>query len=194
MPAAKKELAPGKSNLVELAMNTTHMCKTDFEVSSETGKVRCRTCLTAGGYEPWILRSSAQAHLKSEHHRECETAKKRYEETRERLNQTFHHDVEHSAAMWDEFLTPKAIPSIQVNARETVAPAHPVLVEQECEQEGWLHDFINHTNISCPEADRRDRSLDEWLAATFGEAVLLGQDEDDETVTSVLNAACLSFT
>ena len=194
MPAPKKELPPGECNSAELATTVTHTYKTDFEISSETGKVRCRTCLTAGGYEPWILRSSAQAHLKSEHHHERETAKKRYEETQERLNQTFHRDAERSAAMWDTFLAPEVIPSIQVNPRETIAPVCPVPMVEEHEQEEWLRDFINCTeDASRPEADGRDRSLDEWLAATFGEAILLGQDEDDETVTNVLNAACSSF-
>ena len=194
MPAPKKELPPGKPNSIEFAITVAHMCETGFEISSETGKVRCRTCLTWGGCEPWILRSSAQTHLKSEHHREREVAMKRHEETQERLHQNFRRDAERSTAMWDEFLTPAAIPSIQVNARETVAPAHPVSVEEECEQAEWLHDFINQTeDTSRSGADGRDQSLDEWLAATFGNSILLGQDEEDETVTNVLNTACSSF-
>jgi len=192
MPAPKKELPPGKRNLIELVETVTHMHKTDFEISSETGKIRCRTCLAGGGHESWIRSSSAQAHLKSERHREREVSKKRYEETQERLRQNFHYEAEQSADMWNEFLAPEIIPSIQVNARETVAPARPVSTE-DWEQAEWLHDFISHTeDTSHSGADRRDRSLDEWLAATFGEAVLLGRDEEDETVTNVLNAACSS--
>jgi len=170
------------------------MYKTDFEISSETGRVRCRVCVALDGSEPWILRSSALGHLKSDRHRENEVAKKGYDETHERLRQSFHRDAERSAAMWDEFLTPEAIPSIQVNAREAVGPALPVSIE-ECDEAEWLRDFINGAeDTSCSGTDSRDRSLDEWLAASFGEAIQLGQDEEDETVTTnVLNAACSSF-
>jgi len=94
--------------------------------------------------------------------------------------------------MWNEFLAPEAIPSVQVNARQTVAPARPVSIE-EFDKEEWLHDFINGTEDALRSADGRDRSLEEWLAASFGEAILLGQDEEDETVTNVLNTACSSF-
>ena len=116
----------------------------------------------------------------------------RYEATQERLHQDFRHDAERSAARWDKFLTPDDIPAIQVSAREAVAPAHPTSTEEDRDQAAWLHDFINRPeDASCP--DGRDRSLDDWLAATFDEAILLGQDEEDETVPNVLNAACLSF-
>jgi hypothetical protein len=174
-------------------MTATHTRKTDFEISSETGKVRCRTCLTGSGYESWICQASAQAHLKSEHHRECEVAQRRYEEMQERLHQNFRRDAGRSEAMWDEFLTPEVIPPIQVNARKMVAPACPVSMEGEHEQIEWLQDFINHTEgASHSGADKCDRSLDDWLAATFGEDILLGQDEEDETVTNMLNAECSS--
>jgi hypothetical protein len=93
--------------------------------------------------------------------------------------------------MWNEFLAPSAIPSVQVNAREKVAPARPMTTEEEYGQDEWLRDFINQTeDASRSGANGHDRSLDEWLASTFGEAVLLGQDEEDETVPNVLNAAC----
>ena len=176
-------------------MTETHMCEIEFELSDETGRVRCRTCLGSNVYEPWICRSSAQSHLKSDHHCKSEVAKKRHEETQERLSKNFHRDAEHSAAMWNVFLAPEALPSIQVNSRERVAPAHPVFVEEECEQPQWLIDqFINHTeDLTHPEAKKRDRSLDEWMATECGEDVLLGPDEEDETVTNVLNAACLFF-
>lgn len=68
-----------------------------------------------------------------------------------------------SAARWDEFLTPSAIPSVQVNARETVAPAHPVPTDEDYGQEEWLRDFINQTDdTSRSEADGHDWSLDAW--------------------------------
>lgn len=96
--------------------------------------------------------------------------------------------------MWDKFLAPEALPSIQVNAREKVVPAHPMSTEEEYEQPKWLVDeFINHVEDSVnPGMNRPDRSLDDWIAATFGEEVLLGPDEGDETVSNVLNAACSS--
>ena len=171
------------------------MYKTGFEILNETDKVRCQVCLASSGYEPWINRTSAWSHLKSERHRGCEEAKKRHKETEARLSQNSHRDAEWSATMWDAFLTPEVIPSIQVNARERVVPAHPVLVEEECEQPEWLvSQFINHTeDTTGSEANGRDRSLDDWIAATFGEDVLLGPDEEDETVTNVLNTACLFF-
>ncbi|KAF9644917.1 hypothetical protein BDM02DRAFT_3157045 [Thelephora ganbajun] len=88
--------------------------------------------------------------------------------------------------MWDAFLSPESIPSIQVNPRERVAPAHPVSVE-ECEQPEWLVDqFINHAEDATRSGtDKPDRSLDDWIAATFGEDILLGPDEEDETVTNM---------
>lgn len=193
MPAPKKELPPGECGLVKLSITVTSVDQIDFEISSETGKVRCQTCLAASGHESWILRKSAHSHLKSEHHRECEIAKKRHDETEERLRRNFQHDAEQSAAMWDEFLTPGAIPSIQVNVRETVAPARPTLTEEDHGQAEWLRDFVNQTeDASRSGTDGRDRSLDEWLATTFGEALLLEHDED-ETVPNVLNTACLSI-
>ena len=170
------------------------MSKTVFEILSETGKVHCQTCLVGNDCEPWILRSSAQAHLKSDHHHKREIANKRYKETRERLDQNFCHDAEQSAAMWNEFLAPGAIPSIQVNPQETVAPAHSALMEEDHEQADWLCDFINQTtDTPHPRVDKHDRSLDDWLAATFGDTILMGEDEEDETVPNVLNAACLFF-
>ena len=169
------------------------MCGIEFELSDETRKVCCQTCLGSNIYEPWIHRSSAQSHLKSDHHRKSEVAKKQHEETQERLSTSFTCDAEHSAAMWDMFLTPKTLPSIQVNSQERVSPAHPT--EEECEQPQWLIDqFINYTkDLMHPEAKKHDQSLNEWMATEFGEDVLLGPDKEDETVTNVLNAACLFF-
>jgi hypothetical protein len=110
------------------------------------------------------------------------------------LDQSFHHKAEQSAAMWDEFLAPKNIPSIQVSARETAAPANPESMAEDHEQADWLREFINCTEgASHSGANEHDRTLDDWLAATFGETILLDQDEEDETVPNVLNAACLFF-
>jgi hypothetical protein len=198
MPAPKKDLPPGEHNISGSAIAGTHICETEFELElglSESEKVRCRTCLDSNGYESWIRRSSAQSHLKSEHHQKSEIVKERHEEMQERSCQNFLRDSECSAEMWDTFLAPGALPSIQVNPREGVAPAHPVSVEEEYEQPGWLVDqFINHTEDATHSgANGVDQSLDEWIAATFGEDVLLGPDEEDEAATNVLNAACLFF-
>ena len=195
MPAPKKDLPLGKYNFEGSVMTETHICETEFELSNEPGKVRCRTCLESNGYEPWIRRPSAQSHLKSERHRNSEIAKTRHKEMQERLRQNFLHDSERSAVMWDTFLAPEALPSIQVNPREQFAPAHPASMEEDCEQPEWLVDqFINHTEDAMgSKTNKRDQSLDDWIAATFGEDILLGPDEEDEAVTNVLNAACLFF-
>lgn len=120
-------------------------------------------------------------------------ANKKHKETQERLGQDFRHDAERSATMWDKFLTPADIPSIQVKARETVAPAYNVSMTDDHEQVDWLHDFINQTEDNSGVDGRDHQSLDEWLEATFGEAALPDQDEEDETVPNLLNAACSFF-
>ena len=138
---------------------------------------------------------SVQTHLKSKQHQNSEIAKRQHKELEERLQQNFLRDSEHSAAMWDAFLTSDVLPSVQVNPRERVVPARAVSVEEECEQPQWLVDqFINHTEDATRSGENKpNRSLDEWIAATFGEDVLLGPDEEDEAVTNVLSAACLFF-
>ena len=133
-----------------------------------------------------------QSHLKSSRHCERKEAKKRYDETMSRVNEDIHRNAEQSATAWDDFFSPGNLPSVQVNPRERVAPAHPAQVEEH-EQPDWLiNQFINNTNDATQCGTHKpDQTLEEWVATTFGVDVLLGPDEEDEPVNNVLNAACL---
>ena len=199
MPAVRKD-PPSGERTYSLATFIHTQLDTDFEVANDSGKVRCTVCLTNYNCEPWIQRSSAAAHTKSERHNRSVAAK------RQRADEAAKDDERWKATaseadklLSDSFFPKDSIPSIRVTRNE------PTLVSsqlQSDDEEEMMRKVLRHLNVpqkddpsGCPIHDwqRADQSLEAQVAQVVaGNLAALGPDtRDDDVLANVMSTACL---
>ena len=201
MPAVRKEPPPGERTY-NLAAFRRAQLDADFEIANDSGKVRCTVCLANYNCEPWIHRSSATAHTKSERHNRSVVAERRRAEEAAKVNERQNVVASETEKLFsDSFIPADSIPSIQVTRNEPRAVSSQLQSEEE---EEMMRKVLRHFNApqkddpsSCPihAWQRADQSLEAQVAQVVaGNLAALGPDTgEDDLLANVMSTACLSI-
>ena len=198
MPAVRKDPPPGErmDNLVVFAHTQRD---TDFEVANDSGKVRCTVCRANYSCEPWICRSSAAAHMKSERHNRSIAAKRQRAEQAAKDNEWQKVAASETEKLFrDSFVPMDSIPSIRVTRNKPTAVSSQLQSEEE---EEVMRRVLRHLNVaqkddpsSCPihAWQRADQSIEAQVAQVVaGNLTALGPDTgDDDVLANVMSTAC----
>lgn len=198
MPAIRKDLPPGERRWSPVS-STPAKPNPDFEVANDSGKVRCTICLANSGCEPWIHRSSAAAHTKTERHNRGVAAKRQRADETARDNEQWKGVTSETENLFGKgFIPADAIPNIRVTGKEPTTVSSQLRADEE---EEMMRRVLRHLNApqkddptSCPihSWQLADQSLEAQVAQVVaGNLTALDSNTggDDDVLTNVINTA-----
>lgn len=171
----------------------------EFEVANDLGKVRCTICLANNSCEPWINRSSATAHAKSERHRHRVAARRRQVDETARDNERWKEaTLEAEKLSGDSFVPTDTVPSVRVMRNEPVAALSRLQTDEE---EEMMRSVLRHLDDTDPDTHPiegwkvANQSLEAQVAQVIaGNLDVMGPStEDDNFLADVMSTVCSSI-
>jgi len=199
-PLRKRTPHPVRGYTTLVVLHTGTQPDSDFEVANDSGKVRCIVCFANDNSEPWIHRSSATAHMKSErHNRSVAAQRQRTDEAARDSERWKEATFEMDKLFSNSFVPADTFPSVRVTKHEPTAVSSQLQTEEEEEAMRRVLRYLNDppkddpTSSPIHDWQRAGQSLEAQVAQVIaGNLAALGPDMgDDDFLEDVMSTARL---